>query len=72
VGLALRGPRPTPEGLSVQTMLQIPFHGSDLVRRANRRLLVASLRLLMKLRGHRAPHHVVRRAAHGARRRQPR
>src|SRR6185503_5078493 len=41
VGLALRGPRPTPEGLAVQTMLQIPFHGSALVRRANRHLLVA-------------------------------
>lgn len=51
VGLALRGPRPTPEGLSVQTMLQIPFHGNELVRRANRHLLVASLKLLLKLRG---------------------
>jgi glycosyltransferase involved in cell wall biosynthesis len=51
VGLALRGPRPTPEGLHVQTMLQIPFHGSELVRRANRHLLVASLKLLLKMRG---------------------
>lgn len=51
VGLALRGPRPMPEGLHVQTMLQIPFHGSELVRRANRHLLVQSLRLLLKLRG---------------------
>jgi glycosyltransferase involved in cell wall biosynthesis len=55
VGLALRGPRPTPEGLQVQTMLQIPFHGSDLVRRANRHLLVASLKLLLKLRGVKNP-----------------
>jgi glycosyltransferase involved in cell wall biosynthesis len=55
VGLALRGPRPTPEGLQVQTMLQIPFHGSELVRRANRHLLVASLKLLLKLRGVRKP-----------------
>jgi glycosyltransferase involved in cell wall biosynthesis len=55
VGLALRGPRPTPEGLHVQTMLQIPFHGSELVRRANRHLLVASLKLLLKLRGVKRP-----------------
>ena len=31
VGLALRGPRATPEGLQVQTLLQIPLHGSELV-----------------------------------------
>jgi hypothetical protein len=55
VGLALRGPRPTPEGLAVQTMLQIPFHGSELVRRANRVLLVGMLRLLLRLRGIRRP-----------------
>ncbi len=55
IGLALRGPRATPEGLAVQTMLQIPFHGSELVRRANRLLLVASLKLLLKLRGVRRP-----------------
>jgi glycosyltransferase involved in cell wall biosynthesis len=47
--LALRGPRAVPEGLSVQTLLQIPFHGSELVRRANRKLLLGSLKLLMKL-----------------------
>jgi len=26
VALALRGPRPQPEGLSVQTLLQVPLH----------------------------------------------
>jgi hypothetical protein len=49
VGLALRGPRPTPEGLRVQTLLQIPFHGSELVRQANRRLLLLTLRFFMRL-----------------------
>jgi glycosyltransferase involved in cell wall biosynthesis len=51
LGLALRGPRPVPEGLSVQTLIQIPFHRSALVRRANRHLLLATLRLLMRLQG---------------------
>ena len=55
VALALRGPRPTPEGLSVQTLLQIPFHGSELVRAANRRLILATLKLLMRLRGVKRP-----------------
>jgi glycosyltransferase involved in cell wall biosynthesis len=49
VGLALRGPRPVPEGLSVQTLLQIPLHHIGLVRRANRHLLLFTLRLLMRL-----------------------
>jgi glycosyltransferase involved in cell wall biosynthesis len=47
VGLALRGPRAMPEGLSVQTLLQIPLHHLELVRRANRHLLLFTLRLLM-------------------------
>ena len=55
VGLALRGPRATPEGLHVQTLLQIPLHGSQLVRLANRHLIRATLRLLMRLRGVRRP-----------------
>ncbi len=55
VGLALRGPRPTPEGLQVQTLLQIPLHGSKLVRRANRELLLLTLKLLMRLQGVKRP-----------------
>jgi glycosyltransferase involved in cell wall biosynthesis len=55
VGLALRGPRPTPEGLSVQTLLQIPLHRLAIVRRANRHLLLLTLRLLMRLTGVRKP-----------------
>ncbi len=55
VSLALRGPRPTPEGLQVQTLLQIPLHGSKLVRRANRELLLLTLKLLMRLQGVKRP-----------------
>lgn len=55
VGLALRGPRATPEGLQVQTLLQIPLHGSELVRRANRELLLLTLKLLMRLQGVKRP-----------------
>src|SRR5262245_61873757 len=47
VGLFLQGPRPTPEGLSVQTLIQIPLHRFGLVRRANQLLISATLRLLM-------------------------
>ena len=47
VGLFLRGPRPTPEGLSVQTLIQIPLHRFALVRRCNQLLISATLRLLM-------------------------
>ena len=47
LGLALRGPRPTPEGLSVQTLIQIPLHKFALVRRSNQLLLLATLKLLM-------------------------
>ena len=38
VRLALGGPRSTPEGLKVQTLLQIPLHRFGLVRQANRHL----------------------------------
>jgi glycosyltransferase involved in cell wall biosynthesis len=55
VGLALRGPRPTPEGLEVQTLLQIPFHGSPLVRRLNGQLLRATLQVLMRIANARRP-----------------
>jgi glycosyltransferase involved in cell wall biosynthesis len=55
VALALRGPRPMPEGLSVQTLLQLPFHGSAAARTANRHLLLFTLRLLMRLAGVKAP-----------------
>ena len=55
VSLALRGPRATPEGLQVQTLLQIPLHGSELVRRANRELLLLTLKLLMRLQGVKRP-----------------
>ena len=53
--LALAGPRPQPEGLSVQTLLQIPLHRFDLVRRANRALIRMSLKLLLRRLGVRAP-----------------
>jgi glycosyltransferase involved in cell wall biosynthesis len=51
VRLALRGPRPTPEGLEVQTLLQIPLHRFQVVRIANRHLISATLKLLMKVKG---------------------
>lgn len=53
--LALAGPRPQPEGLSVQTLLQIPLHRFALVRRLNRELIRLSLRLLLRRLGVRAP-----------------
>jgi glycosyltransferase involved in cell wall biosynthesis len=55
VRLALAGPRPQPEGLSVQTLLQVPLHRFALVRRANRALIRASLKLLLRRLGVRAP-----------------
>jgi glycosyltransferase involved in cell wall biosynthesis len=54
VRLALGGPRPQPEGLEVQTLLQIPLHRFDLVRRANRKLIQLSLKLLLARLGVRA------------------
>jgi glycosyltransferase involved in cell wall biosynthesis len=53
--LALSGPRPQPEGLSVQTLLQIPLHRFELVRRANRALIRLSLWLLLMRMGVRSP-----------------
>jgi glycosyltransferase involved in cell wall biosynthesis len=55
VRLALAGPRPQPEGLSVQTLLQIPLHRFELVRRTNRELIRISLKLLLARLGVRAP-----------------
>jgi glycosyltransferase involved in cell wall biosynthesis len=46
--LALAGPRPQPEGLSVQTLLQIPLHRFGLVRRANRELIRFLLKRLLR------------------------
>ncbi|HEX4588916.1 MAG TPA: glycosyltransferase [Gemmataceae bacterium] len=42
-----RGPRATPEGLEVWTMLQIPLHRFRFVRRLNRVLMLAALRWLI-------------------------
>jgi glycosyltransferase involved in cell wall biosynthesis len=53
--LALAGPRRQPEGLDVQTLLQIPLHRFALVRAANRHLIRLSLRLLLARLGVRAP-----------------
>ena len=55
VRLALSGPRPQPEGLSVQTLLQIPLHRFRWVRRLNRELIWLSLKLLLWRLGVRAP-----------------
>ncbi len=55
VRLALAGPRPQPEGLSVQTLLQIPLHRFGLVRRLNRGLILLWLRMLLWRLGVRAP-----------------
>src|SRR5262249_4033732 len=55
VRLSLRGPRQQPEGLSVQTLLQIPLHRFALVRRANRELIKLSLKLLLRRMGVRKP-----------------
>jgi len=55
VALALRGPRPQPEGLSVQTLLQVPLHSFSIVRAANRYLMMATLKLLMRLKGIKKP-----------------
>lgn len=51
VRLALRGPRPQPEGLKVQTLLQIPLHRFNLVRFANRHLMRAALRRMLRNEG---------------------
>ena len=43
----LRGPRRTPEGIVVQTLLQVPWHRHRLVRRVNEQLLRLTVRLVM-------------------------
>jgi glycosyltransferase involved in cell wall biosynthesis len=53
--LALAGPRPQPEGLDVQTLLQIPLHRFGVVRTANRHLIRLSLKLLLARLGVRDP-----------------
>jgi glycosyltransferase involved in cell wall biosynthesis len=53
--LALAGPRPQPEGLLVQTLLQIPLHRFGLVRRLNRGIIRLSLRRLLRRLGVRDP-----------------
>jgi glycosyltransferase involved in cell wall biosynthesis len=55
VRLALSGPRLQPEGLSVQTLLQIPFHRFRWVRWLNREIIRLSLKLLLRRLGVRAP-----------------
>ncbi len=53
--LAMGGPRRQPEGLWVQTLLQVPLHRFDVVRRANRALIRLSLKRLLARFGVRAP-----------------
>ena len=55
VRLALAGPRPQPEGLSVQTLLQIPLHRFAWVRRLNRVLIRHTLRRMLARLGVQAP-----------------
>jgi len=51
----LRWLRKVPEGLYVLTPISLPFYGSKLARRLNRCLLVAQIRLAMRLCGMRRP-----------------
>src|SRR5262245_25046074 len=44
VRLFLSGPRPVGDGVTVQTLLQIPFHRYRLVRWANRELMALTIR----------------------------
>lgn len=44
----LQGPKRVPEGLTVQTLLQIPFHRFALVRYLNRLMIRATVRRLMR------------------------
>lgn len=53
--LALKGPRRQPEGLWVQTLLQIPLHRFGPVRRANRWLTRLALKVLLRRLGVKAP-----------------
>ena len=52
--LALRGPRSTPEGLSVQTLLQMPLHRFTIVRARQPSSDAATLKLLMRSTGSRS------------------
>jgi len=51
----LRWLRKVPEGLYVLTPISLPFYGSKLARQLNRRLLVAQIRLAMRLCSMRRP-----------------
>lgn len=51
----LRWLRKVPEGLYVLTPISLPFYGSKLARRLNRSLLVAQIRVAMRLCGMRRP-----------------
>src|SRR5207237_3833599 len=51
----LRGPRPTPEGLKVWTLLQLPLHRFRLVRWVNRQLIRCAVRWLKLTEGVRGP-----------------
>jgi glycosyltransferase involved in cell wall biosynthesis len=53
--LALRGPRPQPEGLVVQTLIQIPLHRFALIRVLNRLLITLWMRALLFWSGARDP-----------------
>lgn len=53
--LALRGPRPQPEGLSVQTLIQIPLHRFGAIRALNRLLVTVWMRALLRRAGARDP-----------------
>ena len=55
VRLGLSGPRPQPEGPSVQTLLQVPLHRFRWVRRLNRALILWQLRRTLTQLGVRAP-----------------
>ncbi len=55
VRLGLSGPRPQPEGPSVQTLLQVPLHRFPWVRRLNRVLMLWQLRRTLTQLGVRAP-----------------
>lgn len=51
----LRGPRRVPDGLWLQTLLQVPLHGSAVARRINRILLFVAVRSVMWRLGIRRP-----------------
>ncbi|MBI5070625.1 MAG: hypothetical protein HZB56_20545 [Deltaproteobacteria bacterium] len=53
--LSLSAPRPTPEGLLVKTLFQIPFHRFGLVRALNRFLIRLSLGRMLRRLGITAP-----------------